>query len=107
MKLTFKRQDKPPIAEERKLKLESLGKKKKPKPIGFEWTLASENKEEEKEIMKNFHLFCISIVQDLYGDKFKTNEKGIIKYSIESITDKQVIYTLKNLQKLFRAVNKK
>ena len=25
-------------------------------------------------------MFCISIVQDLFQDRFKTNEKGIIKY---------------------------
>lgn len=103
MKLNFKRQYKLPIKEERKLKLESLEKRKKLIPIRFDYTLTPENQEEEKDRIKNFHLFCISIVQDLLEDKFKTNEEGSMKYS-HNINAKNIKYTVRNLQKMFSTI---
>lgn len=95
MKLVFKKVQKS-ITEERKAKLLSLGDKNKEIDIGFNWTLTPENKEEDDERMKNFHLFCTSIVLDLLKEEFKTNEKGAFKYK-KYKKNKLVIQKLNNL----------
>jgi len=96
------------IKDKRKLKLlhiEHLSKRLRKKiiiPVGFDWSLTAESKEENEEKLKNFHLFCISIVTDLARNNFKTNEHGNKTY-LEGI-DKNLV---KKLNKLFSIVEKK
>lgn len=88
------------LTEERKLKLLSLGEENVEPSIGFNWGLAVENKEEEKDRIKNLHLFCLSIVKDLFANRFMTNENGIKKYKKYKKDD----VTLKKLEQMFSII---
>jgi len=45
--------------------------------IGYDWQLGYDNKNEN---LQDLHLFCISIVKDLFEKNFKTNDGGSITY---------------------------
>lgn len=100
MKLIINRQQ-TSIKDKRKLKLlhiDQLSKRSRKKinfPIGFDWKLTYENEEEYKEGLKNFHLFCISITEDLVENNFKTNEDGAKTYL--KCADKNLIRKLNKL----------
>lgn len=93
MILTIKK-SKLPILEERKLKLRWLMRKEKIEgdPMCFEWTSRPENDDEQKEGIKNLQLFCISIVRDLFAERFMTNENGIKN----TMNMKEIMTRLKN-----------
>lgn len=99
MKLVFQKVKKS-ITEERKEKLLSLCKEEKVEGIGFNWTLTPENKEEDDERMKNFHLFCTSIVLDLLQEKFRTDQDGIKQYK----KYKKNKLVIKKMYKLFSII---
>jgi hypothetical protein len=46
-------------------------------PIEYHWNLSREFEDEDLE---DLHLFCLSIVKDLFEEKFTTNEKGAFTY---------------------------
>lgn len=91
-----------PIKQLRKAKLTILKNKKKKifKDLGvsikYDWKL---NGEYQDESIEDFHLFCISIVRDLLGEKFNTNENGKISY--EGIEQVDIEYTQQELQILY------
>jgi hypothetical protein len=91
------------IKEERKLKLNSLKKKKAPIDVNFNWIITTENKEEEEDKLKNFQLFCIRVTQNILASNFTTNEKGIIKCA-HNINKNDIEYTVAHLQKLYLTI---
>jgi hypothetical protein len=101
MNINIKRQ-KTPINIERRNKLNMIedndsGVKTH---IGFDWIAKAEDVEEQKSILKNMHLFCISITRDLLKNRFKTNEIGELKYNIsDDIKTDDVVYALESLEK--------
>jgi hypothetical protein len=100
MKLIIKKLEKS-ITEERKEKLLSLNNdNKQVKGVGFTWELTAENIEENEEKIKNFHLFCTSIVLDLLEEKFQTDQKGFKKYK----KYKKNKLVIKRLYKLFSII---
>lgn len=98
MKLIF-RKNKLPINELRKLKLNHINGNKDAFGISFNWNLSLEDEEERKDRLENFHLFCLSIVEDLFNDNFKTNENGVIRYEkhTKDENDKIVVEKIKNM----------
>ena len=65
--------------------------------IGYDWQLYYENKDEN---IQDFHLFCISIVRDLFEKKFKTNETGSIIYKYIDFNSENTILQLYQLLKI-------
>lgn len=43
--------------------------------------------EQSKEDIRDFHLFCISIIKDLLEKKFKLNESGQFTYDLSEINE--------------------
>ena len=70
-------------------------------PIKYNWRLQAES---ENENVQDLHLFCLSIVQDLFEEKFKTNEKGEFTYDHMENFDTE--YILDNLHELYSMISK-
>ena len=92
--------------EKRKIKLERLKNKRVGIPIGYEWKLTAESKEENESRLIDFHLFCIQIVQQLVTNKFKTNEDGDLRYKNYKFNPYNSRKTNKELQRLFSCIAK-
>lgn len=105
MKITIKKQ-RLTSQEKRKIKLDTLKKKKTDLKIGYDWMVTAEDENENKYAIKEFHRFCISIVKDLLEDNFKTNEKGKVKYKHFNYNPYNIKKTTKNLKQLFLAISK-
>lgn len=46
--------------------------------------------EQSKEDIRDFHLFCLSIIKDLLDNNFKINEGGQFKYDLSDIDDEHL-----------------
>jgi len=101
MKLTF-RKSTLPLNKLRKMKLDAINGKKNKLLASYYWEMFPENLEEDIEKMKHFHLFCLSIVDDLFKDNFNTNEDGVIKYDKykKDENDKIVIEKIKQMMEV-------
>lgn len=72
-----------PIKEKRKLKLLKIDDQNVDEnQFGYGFKIQNES---DDESLKDFHLFCVSIVRDLVKNRFKTNEKGLICYDLSNI----------------------
>lgn len=88
-----------------KLKYELIFYKHNNYHIGYDWKL---NFEDTDETLEDLHLFCISIVKDLFEKNFKTNEKGKIIYEMEDIDNEEIESILNYLKSLFsKLINNK
>lgn len=70
-------------------------------PIKYNWKLQGESTTEN---MQDLHLFCLSIVQDLFEKKFSTNEEGSFTY--EQMENFDTEYILDNLHELYDMISK-
>jgi len=87
--------------EIRKLKIKAIQQESSKIQIGYKWKCTPESDDESTE---DLHLFCISIVRDLLGKKFYTNEKGVVTYDgMEDEYDE----TLADLNYLFQIISNK
>lgn len=83
------------------LKYEMILHKKVKANFGYDWNLQGEK---TSESIEDFHLFCISIVKDLFENNFKTNELGELKY-IENNENEEILEELDYLYSII--LNKK
>jgi hypothetical protein len=70
-------------------------------PIGFHWDLKGESNDED---LLDFHLFCLSIVKDLFEEKFTTNERGAFTYENMDFFDTE--HVSNELKALFNMISK-
>lgn len=62
--------------------------------------------EQSKEDIRDFHLFCISIIKDLLEKKFKLNESGQFTYDLSEIEDKDLEDTSLVLHYIYNIIYK-
>ncbi len=99
MIINIKRQQNEKQLEE--LKYNLILKNNDREKINYNWNLKGENNDESLE---DFHLFCISIVKDLFEKNFKVNEDNEnIYYDIdEDYIDSES--TLEDLEYLYTVI---
>ena len=62
--------------------------------------------EESKEDVRDFHMFSISIVNDILENKFKLNESGAFSYDLSQFDDKDIESTTLMLHYLHNIILK-
>lgn len=65
--------------------------------VGYNWNLKGESTD---ETMEDFHLFCISIVKDLFEKNFKTNEGYELDEEDFDLENLRVLYDTILIKKL-------
>lgn len=89
-----------PLTDEQieQLKFDFIIKNNPSLPITYNWNLKGES---PNESLEDFHLFCLSIVRELFTENFKTNEHGQISYDLKEIDTEA---TLDDLNYLYQVI---
>lgn len=93
-----------PITITRKNKLRKIFNRKEGTIyIGYDYNVNCIKKDEK---IQDLHLFCISIVNDLLNDRFKTNEHGLMIYNHINSKELEICkeYISKLREEIFKSI---